>query len=185
MIQSGFVDCKRRDCCWFRRRQDGGLPMLRASFFSIGLFVTLWGTSLLFVDQMVMKQKVSASRTTTAAAAQPAQPAQPQPQTGNAPVAQQGVQQRQMPANQQQMAQRQQQQQRPNGFRGFLGAPVNQPQQQQANYTPASATTTPTEPTPQISKPRVIDPPDWAAFSLLSIGSVTMLYSFAVPRRKD
>ena len=31
---------------------------------------------------------------------------------------------------------------------------------------------------------RVFDPPDWAAFSLLSIGSVTMLYSIALPGKK-
>jgi hypothetical protein len=31
---------------------------------------------------------------------------------------------------------------------------------------------------------RVFDPPDWAAFSLLSMGSVTMLYSIALPRKK-
>ncbi len=30
---------------------------------------------------------------------------------------------------------------------------------------------------------RVFDPPDWAAFSLMSIGSVTMLYSIALPKR--
>jgi hypothetical protein len=28
----------------------------------------------------------------------------------------------------------------------------------------------------------VIDPPDWAAFTLLSIGSVSMLYSVALPK---
>ena len=28
----------------------------------------------------------------------------------------------------------------------------------------------------------VIDPPEWAAFTLLSIGSVTMLYSVAIPK---
>lgn len=28
----------------------------------------------------------------------------------------------------------------------------------------------------------IIDPPEWAAFSLLSIGSVTMLYSVALPK---
>ena len=152
--------------------------MLRASFFSIGLFVTLWGASLLFVDHMVLKQKQHAEKST---AATPVQPAEPQAAAN--PVAQQGLQQQgQMPANQQQVAQRQQQ--RPNGFRGFLGAPVNQPQQQQVSYTPAPATT-PATPAPEISKPRVIDPPDWAAFSLMSIGSVTMLYSFAVPRRRD
>jgi hypothetical protein len=28
------------------------------------------------------------------------------------------------------------------------------------------------------------DPPEWAAFSLMSIGSVTMLYSIALPKKK-
>lgn len=28
----------------------------------------------------------------------------------------------------------------------------------------------------------VVDPPDWAAFSLMSIGAVTMLYAVALPR---
>lgn len=28
----------------------------------------------------------------------------------------------------------------------------------------------------------VIDPPDWAAFALMSLGSVTMLYSVALPK---
>ena len=30
----------------------------------------------------------------------------------------------------------------------------------------------------------IIDPPEWAAFTLLSIGSVTMLYSVALPKSK-
>ena len=30
----------------------------------------------------------------------------------------------------------------------------------------------------------IIDPPEWAAFTLLSIGSVTMLYSVALPTSK-
>lgn len=29
----------------------------------------------------------------------------------------------------------------------------------------------------------VIDPPDWAAFSLMSVGSVTMLYAIALPKK--
>ena len=29
----------------------------------------------------------------------------------------------------------------------------------------------------------VFDPPDWAAFSMMSIGTVTMLYAAALPRR--
>lgn len=31
---------------------------------------------------------------------------------------------------------------------------------------------------------RVIDPPEWAAFSLLSVGAVTMLYSIALPHHR-
>ncbi len=31
---------------------------------------------------------------------------------------------------------------------------------------------------------KVIDPPDWAAFSLMSIGAVTMLYAVALPKKK-
>jgi hypothetical protein len=29
----------------------------------------------------------------------------------------------------------------------------------------------------------VFDPPEWAAFSLMSIGTVTMLYAIALPKR--
>lgn len=32
---------------------------------------------------------------------------------------------------------------------------------------------------------KVITPPDWAAFSLMSIGAVTMLYSVALPKKKQ
>ena len=32
---------------------------------------------------------------------------------------------------------------------------------------------------------KIVDPPDWAGFSLMSIGSVTMLYAVALPKRKD
>ncbi|MFN0197843.1 MAG: hypothetical protein ACKVT0_13950 [Planctomycetaceae bacterium] len=32
---------------------------------------------------------------------------------------------------------------------------------------------------------RVFDPQDWSAFALMSVGSVTMLYAAALPRRKD
>lgn len=31
---------------------------------------------------------------------------------------------------------------------------------------------------------KVFDPPDWAAFSLMSIGSVTMLYAVALPKKQ-
>lgn len=34
-------------------------------------------------------------------------------------------------------------------------------------------------------KQKVIDPPEWAAFSLLSIGAVTMLYAVALPKKKQ
>jgi hypothetical protein len=36
----------------------------------------------------------------------------------------------------------------------------------------------------RVSQPRVVDPPDWTSFSLISIGAVTMLYSVALPRKK-
>lgn len=32
---------------------------------------------------------------------------------------------------------------------------------------------------------QVFDPPDWAAFSLMSVGSVTMLYAVALPKKKE
>ena len=32
---------------------------------------------------------------------------------------------------------------------------------------------------------KIVDPPDWAGFSLMSIGSVTMLYAVALPKRKE
>ncbi len=31
---------------------------------------------------------------------------------------------------------------------------------------------------------KVINPPEWAAFSLMSVGAVTMLYAVALPKRK-
>ncbi|MCH8829894.1 MAG: hypothetical protein IID45_09985 [Planctomycetes bacterium] len=34
-------------------------------------------------------------------------------------------------------------------------------------------------------KQRMIDPPDWAAFSLMSVGAVTMLYAVALPKNRD
>lgn len=33
------------------------------------------------------------------------------------------------------------------------------------------------------SKEREIEPPDWAPWSLMSTGAVTMLYSFTIPKR--
>ena len=35
----------------------------------------------------------------------------------------------------------------------------------------------------QHARKQVIDPPEWAAFSLMSIGTVTMLYSVALPKK--
>jgi len=47
-------------------------------------------------------------------------------------------------------------------FRGFLGmTSLNDEQQEELN------------------------PPDWAAFSLMSIGAVTMLYAAALPKRRN
>ncbi len=84
------------------------LPMLRGTFFSIGVFITLWGVSLLFVDKLVLNVQDDAARTP--------------------------------------------------GFRGMLAG--KSPQQ-----------------------PKIIDPPEWAAFSLLSVGAVTMLYAIALPKK--
>lgn len=86
--------------------------MLRSSFFSIGLFVTLWGVSLLFIDKLVLKAEQ--------------QPEQAQV-TGR--------------------------------IRAMLSSA--QPAQE-----------------------KIVDPPDWAAFSLMSIGSVTMLYAVALPKKE-
>jgi hypothetical protein len=33
--------------------------------------------------------------------------------------------------------------------------------------------------------PRDVVPPDWAPWSLMSAGAVTILYSFTLPRKKD
>jgi len=85
------------------------LPMLRGTFFSFGMFIALWGVSLLFVDKLVLNVADDPGRTP--------------------------------------------------GFRGSL---ANQPQQKQ----------------------RVIDPPDWVSFSLLSVGAVTMLYAVALPHKQ-
>ena len=85
---------------------------MRATFFSIGLFIGLWGISLLFVDRIVL-------------------------------IARDEVK----PERQQ-------------GFRGMFTANASREQQ------------------------KILDPPDWAAFSLMSVGTVTMLYSIALPKKK-
>jgi hypothetical protein len=82
--------------------------MVRAVFFAVGLFITLWGAGLLVVDKFVLNLKVDAL-----------------PQSG---------------------------------FRGLF-----------SGITP--------------ERKKVIDPPDWAAFSLMSIGTVTMLYAVALPKK--
>ena len=84
--------------------------MLRSCFFSVGLFVTLWGVTFLFVDKLVLKVDGEAARG--------------------------------------------------EGFRGMFSAVGGQ-------------------------NDREIDPPDWAAFSLMSVGAVTMLYAIALPRKHD
>ena len=82
--------------------------MMRAVFFSIGLFIALWGGSFLIVDKLVL-----------AANDNPTQP----------------------------------------GFRGLFGGVAQ-------------------------AKKKVVDPPDWAAFSLMSVGTVTMLYAVALPKKQ-
>ena len=87
------------------------LPMLRGTFFSVGMFITLWGASLLFIDKLVLNMPDDAGG-------------------------------------------------RNANFRGMYQG--NQPGQRQ----------------------KVIDPPEWAAFSLLSVGAVTMLYAIALPKKQ-
>jgi hypothetical protein len=89
------------------------LPMLRGTFFSVGMFITLWGVSLLFVDKLVLNMPEDVAARTP-------------------------------------------------GFRGMYQGNQQQLQQQ---------------------RQKVIDPPDWAAFSLLSVGAVTMLYAIALPKK--
>jgi hypothetical protein len=82
--------------------------MIRSIFLSVGLFVTLWGVSLLFVDKVVLNSKEEGGRD--------------------------------------------------RDFRGL--------------FTSVNA-----------DRQKVFDPPDWCAFSLMSVGSVTMLYAVALPRK--
>jgi hypothetical protein len=81
--------------------------MVRAVFFSLGLFIALWGGAFLVIDKLVLV-------------------------SDEAPVQA--------------------------GFRGLFGGAV-------------------------AAKKRVVDPPDWAAFSLMSVGTVTMLYAVALPKK--
>jgi hypothetical protein len=83
--------------------------MVRATFFAMGLFVSLVGGSFLLVDKVVLNVRPDAAQV--------------------------------------------------EGFRGLFSA-----------QTPDSKA--------------VFDPPDWAAFSMMSIGTVTMLYAAALPRRQ-
>jgi len=83
--------------------------MVRSVFFSLGLFITLWGVAFLMVDKLVLN-------------------------TDSDPQGQ-------------------------GGFRGLLGGASQ-------------------------AKRKVIDPPEWAAFSLMSLGTVTMLYAVALPKKK-
>jgi hypothetical protein len=86
--------------------------MIRASFFSLGMFVALCGTAFLFADMVVLKDNGEKLE-------------------------------------------------RDKNIRGMLS---NQ----------------------QVDKDirRVFNPPDWAAFSLMSVGAVTMLYSVALPHHR-
>ena len=81
---------------------------MRAMFFSMGLFIALWGISFLFVDKIILKMEADPQRT--------------------------------------------------HDFRGLLSIAADNQQ--------------------------MVDPPDWAAFGLISLGTVTMMYSIALPRRK-
>ena len=84
--------------------------MLKSCFFATGLFVTLCGVSLLFVDKLILNAEEGA-----------------EPESGISSMF--------------------------------------------SSVTP--------------DRQQVIDPPDWAAFSLMSVGAVTMLYSIALPQKKE
>ena len=86
--------------------------MLRTFCFAVGIFIAMWGTTFLMVDQMTFACKVE-------------------------PVVQRDPE-----------------------FRGFF-VTLNENRQ------------------------RVFNPPQWVAFSLMSIGSVTMLYSVALPKKPN
>ena len=47
----------------------------------------------------------------------------------------------------------------------------------------ARSTAAPVEGQPAVSAPRDFIPPDWAPWSLMSTGAVTMLYSVTLPKR--
>ena len=82
--------------------------MLKTCFFATGLFVTLWGVSLLFIDQVVLNATKD-------------------------------------------------------------GEPENAISAMVSTVTPQNQ--------------KYVDPPDWAAFSLMSVGAVTMLYAAALPKK--
>ena len=82
--------------------------MVRSCFFSAGLFVALWGVSLLFIDQLVMNTTKEGEEENAVSA--------------------------------------------------------------------MISTVTP-------NQQKVVDPPEWAAFSMMSIGAVTMLYAVALPKK--
>ncbi len=82
--------------------------MVKSCFFSTGLFVTLWGVSLLFVDQIVLNATEE-------------------------------------------------------------GEPENAISAMISTVTPENQ--------------KYVDPPDWASFSLMSVGAVTMLYAVALPKK--
>ena len=84
--------------------------MLKSCFFAIGLFVTLCGASLLFVDRVILN--------------------------------------------------------------------VNEDIQTESAISSMFSSVTP-------EQQKVIDPPEWAAFSFMSVGAVTMLYSVALPKKKE
>ena len=83
--------------------------MMRTVFFSIGLFVALVGTSLLFIDKIVLTAKVDDDSSSN--------------------------------------------------LRGFFTG-INSDRQ------------------------KVVDPPDWVAFNLMSVGAITVLYSVALPKKQ-
>lgn len=159
------------------------LIMLRASFFGTGLFVALWGVSFLFIDQVTLvedSQQTAQNAAANQGQGQSASNTPSQAAAGNrAPnmVAQNAVRQNAQPVSQPVSqpfgAGARQAPQRPTGFRGSYSPPAST----------ANGTADPAAGGLKLKRPRVINPPDWAAFSLMSIGAVTMLYAVALPRK--
>lgn len=154
--------------------------MLRSIFFATGLFVGLWGVALLFIAEITLTDRAASGKPVDTAMEEAQESAESLMRSA----------QQQLPAgardqadgavrsvSQQRNMVPQQPQQRNDPYRGYYAA--------DPRFAAQPAATRPVDEKKKAvkKKPRVIQPPDWAAFSLMSIGTVTMLYSIALPKR--